>query len=273
MAEVDAGASAPVVPVANAPAADAVPAPDAPTVTDQAEPTQAEPVQPTRTYSEEEMRKTVSDRLAKERKRLAREARAEVEASFYKQQLEAAKAQPAQDQPKGKPQYKDFEGRPEEFVEALAAWTLEQREAARAKETEAQRAKHSEREEATYYETKLAEGSEKFPDLGDRLRSEEVALTRPMLDFVTDAEHGFAVGDYLANNAAESHKIAALSPVKQVLELHKIAQRLSAPPEITKTPPPIKPSGATSAVEKPWDELTQAEFNERRRRQTAQLHR
>jgi hypothetical protein len=270
MAEVDAGAVAPVV---NAPAADAVPAPDAPVVTENAE--VKDPVQP-RMLTEDEhkelVEKRVNERLSKERRRLEREARTAVERDYLKQQLEARNA-PA-DQPPGKPQYKDYEGRPEEFVEALAEWKFEQREAKRADESKAQAAKRAEAEEGQYVVGKFAAAESTHPGLLDRmseLPGED--LTRPMVDFVVDAEGGFAVGDFLASNPKEASRIARLAPIKQVLELDKIAKRLSAPPEITKTPSPIKPNGSTSAVEKPWDELTQAEYNERRRRQQAQLRR
>jgi hypothetical protein len=264
MAEVDAGASAPVVPVTDAPAANAVPAPDAPTVTDNAEPSKAdESVQPPKTYSEEETRRIVNERLTKERKRLAREARAEVERDFYKRQLEERNAPKASDQPKGKPQYKDFEGRPEEYVEALADWKFEQREAKRIEESKAQEDKHSEREEVEQAEMALAKASVKFPDLKARLIEADAFLTKPMFDYVVDTEHGPAVGDFFANNPAESHRIAALSPVKQVLELHKIATRLSAPPEPTKTPAPIKPLDGNAGAKRDWADLSTAEHVEK----------
>lgn len=269
MAEVDAGAPAPAV--ATPPAADAVPAPAVPTGQDNAEAKADESVQPPKTYSEEEARKIVNERLTKERRRIERQVRAEVERDYLRQQLEARDKPPASDQPKGKPQYKDYEGRPEEFVEALAEWKLEQREAARVKETEAQRSQREAAEEGEYIRGKLAEASVQFPDLDARLSSEDIALTRPMLDFVVDAEDGFAVGDYLANNPAESKKIALLRPVKQVLALEAIAKRLKAPPEPTKVPSPIVPTTGKATADKDWDELTQAEFNERRRRQKAAL--
>ncbi len=268
MAEVDAGAPAPVEqPVA---AEVATPAPEVTATPGTEKPEGAEP---TKAPEEKLLTQSEVNKLVQKRERIAESRALKIareEAEHYRKLL-AEQAKPAAEAPKGEPQYKDFEGRPEEYVRALIRYETEQREAVRAQETKAQTVQRAQAEESEYVLGKFAEAETAHPGLFDRMAAlPDSDLTKPMVDFVTDAEHGFAVGDFLANNPKEAGRVAALSPVKQVLELQKIAQRLSAPPEITKQPSPIKPSGSTSAVEKPWDELTQKEFNERRARQIAQ---
>lgn len=256
MAEVPVGADAPVVEV-TPPAADAVTAPDAPPVQEPA--VEAVP----KTYSEEEMRKVVSDRLKKESRRLERAVRAELERDQLKQELETLKAPKTPQAPKeGKPRPGDFKD-PEEYVEALTEWKIEQREAKRAKEQQSETGERDRQEATAYLDERFSEAEEKFPDLRERLGADDVLLTDAMLGFVLHHEHGFAVGDYLAAHSAESRRIGKLPLALQPIALKEVADRLKAPPKPTQTPPPIKPLDGNAGAKRDWADLSTAEHVEK----------
>jgi hypothetical protein len=258
MADVPVGADAPVVDV-TPPAADAVTAPDAPPVQEPA----AEVVQPPKTYSEDEMRKVVSDRLKKESRRLERAVRAELERDAALKELETLKAPKTPQAPKeGKPKPSDFND-PADYVEALTEWKIEQREKGLQSKKEAETGDRDRREATAYLEERFTEAEEKFPDLRARLEADDVLLTDAMLGFVLHHEHGFAVGDYLAGHSAESRRIGKLPLALQPIALKEVADKLKAPPKPTQTPPPIKPLDGNAGAKRDWQDLSTAEHVEK----------
>lgn len=260
MSEVVTGVDAPaVMPVA---APEATPAPE--TTADQvALDTPAPTPEPEKMLPQSEVNKIVAKEKAKESKRMERvlreSIRAEVERDHLRKQLEE-RDKPAQ--PQGKPQSKDFAS-PEEYVEALTDWRLEHKLSERSKQSEAQRTEHEEREAARqqyeYIQGRFEEAEEKFPGLYDRLRADELPMTPRMTEFVIEDEHGFTVGDYLANHVDEAKKIARLSPYKQLVELRNIASKLTAPPKPTKTPAPIVPNSGSAQIPKGYEGLSTSE--------------
>lgn len=258
MAEVDAGAVAPEVPVTPAPGAETpVSAPDTPVTQEGVVET---PVQPPKTYTEEETRKLVNERLTKERRRLERIARAEAEAAFYKRQLEERERPAQQNQPKGKPQAKDY-ATPEEFVEALTDWRLEQREAERekkSKEQDEQRGDVSRRQEMYRAITKGAEEFEDFHEVvfGD---AGEGPITHPMSVAIVESKAPAKLAYYLRTHPEEANRIADLPSTLQAHEVHLLAAKVTAPPKPTQAPAPIVPGNANSSAKKDWTDMSTAE--------------
>jgi hypothetical protein len=263
MAEVDAGAVAPVEPVVDAPAANAVPAPDAPAGQDPATPPEGEqPVQSPKTFSEEEMRKAVSDRLTKERKRLERIVRAEMERDFYKQQLES-RDKPAPAQPKGEPKPENFEN-PVDFVRALYKWEREQEKAQesqeRERETVKQRDERLQIERAHYVQDKiLGPGQAKFKDFAEVVMGDDVPITEVMVMAAGRLKAGIDVLYHLGRNPDEAHRISQLPDIEQAWEVKALEGRLTAKPAPTRTPAPIVPNGASSPASKDWKDMSTEE--------------
>lgn len=275
MADVLAGASAPVV---NAPVTAEVvtPAPDTTAVPVDETPVEAKPEapEPEKTLTQSEVNKLVAKEKAQAAKRAERLAMERFRAEHAERELERLRAErdkPAQ--PQGKPQPSDFKS-PEEYVEALTDWRLEQKLSEREKESVENRRLREDREAAQrqyeYVTERFELAEDKFPGLKDKLMADDLPMTPRMTEFVLEDDNGFAVGDYLADHVDEAKKIARLGPYKQLQALNEIAKRLAAPPKPTNAPPPIVPSGTKTAVDKDPSKMTDKEFADWRKRQIAQ---
>lgn len=197
-----------------------------------------------RTFTQKELDRIV----AKERReyaRLIQQAEDRARERLSREGGERQQTQERDTKPAGRPKAADFKD-PEDYVEALAEWKFEQREAERARKDRERDAERSTSEASRYIEERFAEADEHFPDLRERLAAKDVSLSDPMLGFVLDHDQGFAVGDFLATNPAESTRIAKLRPAMQILALNEIAAKLKAATR-TNTPAPIVPNDAAGA--------------------------
>jgi hypothetical protein len=253
----------PVVEPINAPGANPVTAPDAPAGQEGTN----QPVTP-RTYTEDEHKqlvaKNVSERLAKERRRLEREAESRAEARFYREQLEK-QHQPRQESPQaGEPQVKDYADY-EQYLVAKAVHQLKQ-EQQREQQTHQQRSAHEQQQQAHLslaqaIQDRLEAVAEDIPDIFELVRG-NVPFTEPMTHFVAESEQGGKVAHFLATNAKEAARISKLSPAGQFRELVKVEANLSAPPKPTNAPAPIVPNGTQASTRKGWEDMSTAEHVE-----------
>lgn len=232
-----------------------------------AEPPKEEPKAPPpeKTFTQKEL-----DRIIARERREYERHRKEAEERVRKEYAERFPEKPTAAKPSDQePDPEDFKS-PKEYVAAMVEWKLEQRAKEEQRKASEQQKRQSSESAAAYLEKRFA-AAEEFPDLQERLSSDEVALSDPMLSFVLDTEHGFAVGDYLANNAAESRKIANLAPAKQILALAEIAGKLKAAPKPSAAPPPIVPNSGTGVPAKGYrPDMSAKEYKEWRERQIAQ---
>jgi signal recognition particle GTPase len=260
MADVPVGADAPVVDVAP-PAADAVTAPDAPPVQEPA----VEAVQPPKTYSEEEVRKVVSDRLKKESRRIERAVKAELERDAALKELEALKA-PKTPQAAGKPKASDFAD-PEAYVEALAEWKFDQKLKTQREESEREnQTKAREREDledAQIARQKLAAGAKKYADFEEVTGNPDVPITYVMAKAIVESDVSADLAYYLCSHVDEAERISSLPPTRQAIELGRLEDKLKAPPKPTQTPPPIKPLDGNAGAKRDWADLSTAEHVEK----------
>lgn len=267
MTEVPAGMTAPVE---NAPAANAVPAPDAPVVGNQAE---TEPV-PSKTYTEEENRRIVNERLSKERKRLERVVRAELERDFYKQQLET-RSQPQQTDRLQEPKPEQFSGNYEGYLRALAKYDR-QVEREQEKEQEHKRSQQATTQQADVefartFQGRVDAASEKYPDLRDKLMEVSEYFTPPMIAALVQLDNGMDIAYTLAEtNPKELARISRLPAIQQAIAFYEAGKKLAEPPKTTSAPPPIVPSAGQAKGSKSWEDMTTAEhveaFIKRKRR-------
>lgn len=123
------------------------------------------------------------------------------------------------------------------------------------------------------WEKKSDKGSEKYADF-----DQVVGDMQPVSDLhaaVMECENAEDVAYYLGKNPAEAIRIAALDVRSQVRAIGKLEAKLAAEPPKIQTPPsapaPIKPvGGASSPSTKKLSEMSQDEFEKRRKQQIAQ---
>lgn len=263
MAEVQAGTAAPEVPASPAPGALPVTPPTTPTGADAGDQSSVTP----KTYTEDEHKslvdKNVRERLQKERRRIERVARAEAEASFYRDLAQKGMAQPQPEKPKGRPQAKDFQT-VEEFLDADYTWRRERERETEQRERQErepkERANQSAQEFSRSLTEKLSDGAEKYPDFEDVVFSDDVPFTDPMVHAIHDSPNPRDLAYYLATHLADLRRIAKLPSTRQVIELGKIEDKLAAPPKPSGAPAPIVPtSGNSSGAKKDYSQMNTEE--------------
>jgi hypothetical protein len=99
----------------------------------------------------------------------------------------------------------------------------------------------------------IESGRAAFDDFDDVVMGPAVRITPVMADAMAmDAKIGSSVAYYLGKAPEESVRIAALPPVQQIMEIGRLAEKISASAnknKITKAPPPAKPvSGRSRTV-------------------------
>lgn len=253
------GADAPAVVDAPVPA-QGTPAPEIPADQANTEGSPEQPEKPSRTYTEEEHRKAIQERLGKERRSLERRLRAELERDFYKQQLETRQPQTPRTQGDGEPKQQDFQDY-EEYLLARAEWRFEQKQHARQRETAAQQEQHASAQRAMSIKEKLQAVADELPDIEDRLMG-DVPITPSMVRFLEDSDHGARVLYDLTNRPKDLARIAGLSPTRQIVELNALEAKLTAPPRPTQAPAPIVPANGPSRSTKSWEQMSTAEHVE-----------
>ena len=148
-----------------------------------------------------------------------------------------------------KPDINTFEGTQADYLEARDAWLLgefEAKQEAKANETKANTEKQT-RQSA--WDTRVQEAKTRLQDLDQVLN---VPFATPaMQDAILDLEHGVDVAYHLAKNLPEAKRIAALSPVAQILEIGKLDTKLNAAKPAAKSttqapapPTAVKPRAA-----------------------------
>ena len=206
--------------------------------------TETDETKPEKTFSQAELNDIVEKRLAKERRRLQREASLEAENRALKAQVDGQQrpAQQAEDPDKPKPeQFKTYE----EYLDKLSDWKLDQREKAAVAQREAETAKSTQQTVQKRWTENSQKAREKHADF-DHVIDQDLEISRPMLDAILDSEIGPEVAYFLGKNPAEAQRIAGLSPTAAAREIGKIEAKLAPAAEPEKKPEPSKaPAPAT----------------------------
>lgn len=164
--------------------------------------------------------------------------------------------------PSGPPKMEDFEDY-EKYTDALVDWKLEQRTA---KQAEAEAAKTEEakaRELVGAWEKGTETARGKYDDYDDVVFNPDLPVTEPMKRAILAAESGPDVAYFLGKNPKEAARIAGLDPIAAVMEIGKLAARMSKPEAAavtSKAPTPIKPVGGKGAVNTDPDKMTTDEW-------------
>lgn len=111
-------------------------------------------------------------------------------------------------------------------------------------------------------------GRGKFSDFDDVALNPGVRMTPVMVEAIgLDETVGADVAYYLGKKPEEAARIAALSPARQVMEIGRLAERITSTAgknKITKATPPIKPGGGRAKVNVDETKLSDEEWLRRR---------
>ena len=201
---------------------------------------------------------------------------------------------PPPEQPDPRPRRDQFDD-PDAYDEAVDSWNhrqsakLVQRELARQEqertakqqreETE-QRQRDSHAQAVTRWnsEAEKLRADPAFEDFDDLLHDQTVPISAPLSAMLLSLDNGPRLFVELARNKAEAERISRLvldprapgfNPNAALLELGRISERLaSRRPQVSKSPPPIKPVGNSArAVPKSPNEESMEEYGARRERE------
>lgn len=238
-------------------------------------------------FTKEQFEHELGKRLAREARKRERELEATVRTLQAAQVPAQAKAEPPTDS--GAPKRDDFDSY-EDYIRADARYVAKQefqsqREAQVRAESEAKARAEREASVKTFDE-RIKAAAAKYGDFEEVFESAKAAnITNAMFDAITATEEGAEIVYHFGKHPEEAQRIASLSPKAQAVEIGKLAVRIAdgvtapanpaaapapKPAPVSKAPEPIKPVGGSATVEKPWQQLTDKEFAERRKKQIAQ---
>lgn len=170
-----------------------------------------------------------------------------------------------------RPTREQFDFDEDKYVEAVADWKYEQREAQVAQKARQQAQQQTVQTFQQEFETRKAnirkEGAEKYPDFNETIDSvpgeifnEETAF---IISMVTEQPPDVAY--HLAKNPTEAERIAKLPPLVKAYELGKLQSSISnRQPRTPKAPPPINPVGGKEPARVKEDDLPIQEWLKRR---------
>lgn len=179
-------------------------------------------------FSQEELDRIISKRLAKEQRKWEREQTSKNE----RVPVESVDAS----------QYESTE----EYAVALAEKLLEQRE--RQKQNTEVLETYIDREE---------EARAKYDDYQAVVYNDRLAISEAMAEAIRSADNGPDIAYHLGSNPKEAERIARLSPLLQAKEIGRIEAKLSNEPaatkQTTKAPEPISPVGSARTTPASYD--------------------
>ena len=196
--------------------------------------------QPVKTFTQDEVNAIVSERLAREERKLRREMQARQEAATQAPAVEST----------AKPTPEQFT-KTEDYVEALADWKAEQVFSKKIGEFQAKTREQYQRQQqeqvaATYLE-RVTVAKEKYSDFDQVAYNPSLPITDAMAETIQQSDYGTEVHYYLGKNPSEAKRIAGLSPFLQAKEIGRLEAKLAdSPPKsnLSSAPAPISPVSA-----------------------------
>jgi hypothetical protein len=266
--------------LAPAPAVEEKPAPVAEEQkTETAADVTADPEQETTEQQEAKKQSKFQRRLDRQKTaRIQAETRAEI-AERRVAELEAqSKPQPKE----GEPKREDFPDDYEAYLRAVARYDAKQETAATLKaEREARQGKEKQGTEAARNEKLAKDWTEREKTFQAATKDYEETVT-PFVDdelqsfsqqarmAIVESEVGPNLLFHLATHLEEAERIAGLSPVRQIAELGKLEDKISAPPKkTTSAPAPISPVNGGKTASKDISKMSQEEYEQHRKSQGA----
>lgn len=198
------------------------------TVSDQVTEEETKEQEEEKRFTQEELDRAISKRLAREQRKWEREQAVKAE----RVPVEAVDAS----------QYESTE----EYALAIAEKLLEQRE--RQKQTHEVLETYLDREE---------EARGKYDDYQQVVYNDRLMISDAMAEAIRSADNGPDIAYHLGSNPKEAERIFRLSPLLQAKEIGRIEAKLSGEPPTTKqttrAPAPISPVGSTRTSSPTYD--------------------
>lgn len=203
-------------------------------------------------------------------------AEAQVRAEFFQKRYEETSRSQSQPADPTAPKLEQFESI-EKFTEAVEKHASEKtrKQFESERQTSSQRQAH---EQLTRnWEAQVEAAEEKYPDFGTVVGDLKPTPTQPWSMATAAADNGGDVAYYLGKHLDELKKISEMPALRQVLEIGKIAHKLSlepSKPKPSKAPAPITPlGGAASADQKPDPKRDFAGWMKQRQRDEGKIGR
>ena len=206
---------------------------------------------PVKTFTQEELDSIVARRIAKEQRKLQRQAELEVENRMLRQQL------PKPETVASKAPSQDEFGSYEEYLEAKAEYIadkkVEQKLAEREQKQTQSKVEAERNEVVKTWEQKSNAASEKYVDYYEALEaSDHIHVPKPLTDAIMESDIGTDLAYHLAKNPGELERIVSLKPHAALMALGKLEDKLSQTPAakkpVSKAPAPIKPLGGNATA-------------------------
>jgi hypothetical protein len=201
-----------------------------------------------KTFTQSELDDILQKRLAKEHRKLERQARLEVENEYLRKQQ--AQPQPQVQQPvqeaSGEPKPENFQTY-EDYIEAVTDWKVEAKLNAKLQSLQEQSQQRKQQtaqasHEATIAE-KLSKGDEKYDDFDEVVRTNpKLQVTIAMRDAIGDSEISEDIAYYLGTHTEESASIAGMTIVQQIKAIERLEKKLTAPAQIPRVSQAPKPA-------------------------------
>lgn len=170
---------------------------------------------------------------------IRRAAEARAEADVLRRQLEDLR-KPQEPVDTGAPRIQDFDDA-EKYADAKAKYATDQA----LKKAQAEQHSKTQREQVAKlsesWEEKAERGGSKYEDFDEVVG--EMKPTNPLTSAIMHLENGEEVAYHLGKNLKEAERITSLPPILQVLEVGRLAAKLSSEP-----PKPKKPSMAPAPI-------------------------
>jgi len=236
-------------------------APESATETPQAEPAKTDE-QP------EKQGKSRFERKLDRERRLRFEEKAR--ADFYEKQFKE-REQAAQTPKNGALKIEDFNYDADKFAEAVEKQAVEKFQTEYKQRQETERHTTAQRALSETWAKAVEKGDDAYDDFHSVVG--DLKPNTPWSHAVITAENAHDVAYYLGKHLDEARAISALDPVGQIRAVAKLeAKLLASPPKpnVSEAPAPIKPlGGANVRSDKKLSEMSQDEFEKRRKEQIA----
>jgi len=248
----------------------------------------------------DELRREAED--AKRDARSEREERLRMLTMLEQQQSAGDAAAPAsepEDTAPEKPNRADYPDDDEwdnalmDYADTKAAFTARQEInatiAAERQRSESDAVAQAQEQVRAQYQTRIEAVMEKHPDFHEVAESPDVIVSMPVAHAILHSEQGPELQYYLGSHPDEAKAIMQLAPPLQLVEMGKIASKLSAgeqpapaptpaptpPPQLSAAPPPITPlrSGDSLPLVKDPQNMTMDEYKAHRVKQGAEARR
>lgn len=235
---------------AETPESAAPPVEDTASTTDETKP-ESKPAE--KTFTQAELDDILQKRLAKEHRKLERQARLEVENEYLRKQQSHPQpqvSQPVQEAGSGEPKPENFQTY-EDYIEAVTDWKVEQKLDTKLRGLQEQSQERKQQTAIAEHEARIAKNlnkaATKYDDFHEVVSNPDLTVTIPMRDAIGDSEIGGEIAYYLGTHTDEAATIANMSPVQQIKAIDRLESKLKAPapaPEIqpvSQAPKPIEP--------------------------------